>query len=151
MPEELRRELALEQHEQDRKDVRDDQANSIRIKDVLQSINENVTKNNGLGRYTSIANFSAVGLIGLLLYFAQHQGFTVLENLMGELKENRTSNADNIKVLREERTQDRIYSQKHAFEATEAIRDLAREIGRNKALMYGPIPGSPSKLNGKDG
>lgn len=89
-----------------------------------------IEPNNGLGSgwVKTLSNMTATGLVGLLLFLAQNEGFKILRGLMEESKEQRKSFADSMEALRRERETDRVSTQRHADEATNAMRDIAKGL-----------------------
>lgn len=95
---------------------------------------------NGLGSgwAKTLTNMTATGLVGLLLYLAQTEGFRILRGLMDELREQRIANSASIEALRKERVEDRASSQRHADDAVQAIKDLSKQI-RQHMKSEGPM------------
>lgn len=90
---------------------------------------------NGLGQgwIKTISNMTATGLVGVLLFLAQYQGFGILKGLMEESKEQRKGFAESLEAIRLERERDRQNILKHSDEATAAMKEIARGL---RALSF---------------
>lgn len=107
-------------------------------KDALDKLNSaglnrrvsDIESNNGLGQgwIKTISNMTATGLVGLLLFLAQNEGFKILRGLMEESKEQRRGFAESLDSIRGEREKDRQNILKHSDEATNAMREIARGL-----------------------
>lgn len=103
-----------------------------------------------LGSYGPFMNMAATTLIGVLLWVAMREGISFLHDLMSEIKEQRSSNGKAIDDLKNERTQDRMATQKHASEAADAIRELTRAINRAQYFRNKPPTRPDNKSKDED-